>query len=69
MWDEDRRRGRGEGKTRSSPLLSSSLPFFIGAEDDVQTQLRASSLTLQDVHLSKRQNHLKKKYKKDNNYE
>lgn len=40
-------------------LLSSSPTFFIGAEDDVQTQLRASSLTLQDVHLSKRQNHLK----------
>lgn len=48
--------GREEGEDL---LLSSSPTFVIGAGDDVQTQLRASSLTLQDVHLSKRQNHLK----------
>lgn len=57
-------------KEEKKPTPFLLLPFLFCSEgDEHTTELRASGLTLRDIHLNKRQNNLKKKYKKDNNYE
>lgn len=62
-WDKRRER-KSERKKEEGPAPLLLLPFLFISEDDVQTtELRASGLTLWDVHLKSRQNNLKRSIK------
>lgn len=65
-WDTVRKIKREREKEKEetpTPLLL--LPFLFSYERDVQTtQLRASGLTLWDVHFDKKQNNLKRNIKR-----